>query len=780
MRFNREIKEPQTPILDDVTIMEHKLTNVGGQNQRKKMMQVSPKVSDDGDGGHSSLPMAEFYPLPPNQASASRFPRDCPVVLVNHDEGGKCSEEFNLMVMGRVLEVGIDFDTRKDIYKVDFEGEERIIREEDLQYAPMAPVWLTLPHAASEIEGKILGHCGKGDKYTVQAHANKDCRSAVYADVSSQWLRFRSPKQEEQLSLMEKAKESSAQHDAAIADANPPVGTVFISSSFESNLSEVPTLGFSPTCSTKTLVSHSACDEQTMPSTIEKSIGALSLQGDLIVETGSTGECTSEGQDRLRRSSGFAPTGALENLQPSPFQKILVTSEHSIRDAFEAFLRSQKCRHICLHFHLEGHCRNSSRCRWAASHRDLTENEAQELEEALRPVSSPLGPILTRTKSVQEAEVCSVQSCDGQHQNPRPNPFHRIDVRKKHNLRRAFEHLRRSQDQEISTSPILGRVCWCYSLLGFCRQGRYCGLACSHKDLSDSDARELERVLAPVMSPNGPIYTVSAASSSKCRRASMPTPQARHPDKSSGCGTPSSDGKRTHEGTVQRERERKKVRYSLPLSPSRALSGLPGELSEDNPMRFLLPWEIFGQTFFHRMLVGEHGHLTKELSEKFHCTLELVGQRGHNSSLPFSVSLVGVRSDSLRDCCKEMERVLAQKLPESTLQGLLLFRLAVMNQHRPVHDNIAHVPYSPDSSSKSGREGLVHMAIVSGTSTTSRDGAMYMRSLERRFPSCRIQAFRSSDIFPKIKPFLLITSQIYEDVSGYREELYGCLRHNSL
>jgi len=111
------------------------------------------------------------------------------------------------------------------------------------------------------------------------------------------------------------------------------------------------------------------------------------------------------------------PGTATENHQPNPFRLIRITNRHDFGYAMYWLNSQGYCRketwstsvlgRFCLHYHLAGYCsKMCKRCRRNPGHR-LSPEEAHAIEEALLPVSSLGGPIITEkatSDATQEAK----------------------------------------------------------------------------------------------------------------------------------------------------------------------------------------------------------------------------------------------------------------------------------------------------------------------------------------------------------------------------------------
>ena len=166
-------------------------------------------------------------PLPPKQANMALFPNGCPVQIcaINPTARSTSERDPTDCQFGHVKQVGIDLTSprRNNCYKVMIGNKVRIFEEDALQFAPRAPVWLTLPDGLpkTEVEGVVVSSADMLSDtntvcYTVRLIA--DGKKTFYLDICPKTLRFRSQKNE-----VEKDWDNN--------DKAPPVATVVINPS---------------------------------------------------------------------------------------------------------------------------------------------------------------------------------------------------------------------------------------------------------------------------------------------------------------------------------------------------------------------------------------------------------------------------------------------------------------------------------------------------------------------------------------------------------------------
>ena len=476
----------------------------------------------------------EFVELPPKQAQKARYPVGCSVLFfasVKETANATANAIANATScqMGVVTAVGIDVDssTRANCYRVLTGRQERYLKEDDLQFAPQTPVWLTLANTvpATQVPGIVLASDHAFDtrdgslvrRYTVQGKHDSAQSPICYADISPNMLRFRQP--ETTVKEAPAPTPSQASTDAS-QPPPPPVTTLVIPSSSNSSTTALSYEALSET-SDHQLVSlaSSVKTEPSLATATETMLDTPVAMPPIKTET-TTNEASTT---ILRRPKEYASSPlAAVNLQPNPFQYIEITDGHCIPRALQQ-LKSVAVRgggdalksHGCLSFHLQGYCPYGTTCRWAGTHRDLTNDQARAWEASLRPVMGPLGPILAQDphtsplKGPTESQLALYRAHgNGVAHNTQPNPFSSIDVgRHDHSLGMARSRILLDLQHRGQPIPLVfHQFCWNYHLCRTCRLGMSCPRVASHQDLTPHEAREVEHALGMVITPAGPIF----------------------------------------------------------------------------------------------------------------------------------------------------------------------------------------------------------------------------------------------------------------------------------
>ncbi|CAB9513481.1 expressed unknown protein [Seminavis robusta] len=154
----------------------------------------------------------------------------------------------------------------------------------------------------------------------------------------------------------------------------------------------------------------SSADASTAPTTIHRVVSESSAEQ----TRGYSSSSHNNNNDHPDHGSTSVPTNAgtttcttrtvVYNPQPNPFRQIHRGTHHRLGGV----VKTVKCRHemtaeeedllnrICLRYHIHGMCNRGNLCRWGNSHRNLTENEAHWIENALCSAITPHGPIRSR------------------------------------------------------------------------------------------------------------------------------------------------------------------------------------------------------------------------------------------------------------------------------------------------------------------------------------------------------------------------------------------------
>ena len=492
--------------------------------------------------------------------------------------------------------------------------------------------------------------------------------------------------------------------------------------------------------------------------------------------------------------------------RPSPFSKIDMARMHApartIQTALRLILveRGQSIPtilyHFCWDFHLHASCDLGLSCPQVANHRDLTNEEAFQIEEALDPIiSSQEGPIFANPE-------CG-SATNNVDRNQHPNPFCRIQVGPGHNYRAIYDCLHKQQTVPIIL--VLKDVCLNYHLGGKC-EVRLCRYSKFHKPLAPAQAEILERALWPLIemqngavvtrpeetTGEGPSYGSSAPIHSAlgtgfCQptgKISLEAIESPGPSESMkrspsyfGDNSIDSQPKRSRcsdDSPPQVKRVAKKI--STPIRP--CIKVEPGS-SVSIKLDLSTASAVFGIEFFQDLLVGERGgrQVVDELGREYSCTISCVGIQG--SSVPPVVKLVGGNPECMQHCCEELERRMVNALDDPTLRGFLLFLLANRNQHyRTVKSNICHVPFSREcEESNMGETAFLTIFGVAKNPDARRsilsvdEVVDYAAALEKQFPSCLVRVYQQNTAYPSVKSFVLIAGSDFEEVHSCRQTI---------
>ncbi|CAB9513488.1 expressed unknown protein [Seminavis robusta] len=436
---------------------------------------------------------ATFHPLPGSIAEKSTFPPGTSCLFVENLRDNRLSN----FKRGTVEEVGLNFAASQGrglLYKIIGVGDNAVFcQEEQVLFAPRTKVTITLRSAdcSQQLNGIILGsssvddpatddNASSGVKYELQV--TRGAFTSIYANVSPQDIAYRAT--------------STSTGSTATASAARESGKTAVAPTENDDAISID-------------------DDDTVQDGEDECVAIMAQQPEEASQGASAAACSTKEICDQPGPKLESPTIDEPDVLKEPDDKSYYESAAPEPGSKTDLLELET--NVKLSPKEESTRPDPATASELPSYDESIERTSQEAESRISLDNQhPRPDCLANAEDAQHCLEQPETSNDGfAINNQNPYPFQNICQGERHDTYSAQGLLRPYFRVKITTMWPFSDLCLNYHLNGVCKRGRGCARADSHRDLTRNAAKRMERVLAPVTSPEGPIFSAKRQNGDK-------------------------------------------------------------------------------------------------------------------------------------------------------------------------------------------------------------------------------------------------------------------------